>query len=119
MRILTLEAAGSGFVYDARGWIVRNAHVVTGATRADVVLSGGHQVPGVVVGRNGFVDLAVIRIDTKTPLTSLDLADCSLISVGEDVLDLGFPARGTRGTVSVSKGIVSAKDRRPDDVDYI
>ena len=84
---------------------------------------------GEVVGKGGFVDLAVVRINTTLPLTALNLADSDQVQVGENVLVLGFPARGTTGEISVSEGIVSsrgvsanpvvAQDGCPYEVEYI
>ena len=119
VHVLASPRSGTGFIFDSLGWIATNAHVVTGVERVTVVLHDGSQMQGVVVGRNGVVDLAVIYVDTKKSLSSIDLANSDLVQVGQDVTALGFPSGGTRGTVSVSKGIVSAKAVHGNDVEYI
>ena len=119
VQISTSRSSGSGFFFGDRGWIATNAHVVRGAKRVTILLYDGSQMQGDVVGRNGFVDLAVIQISREDSLEGLDFADSDRVRVGEDVLALGFPSGGTGGTVTVTKGIVSAKGVRPDDVEYI
>ena len=97
-----------------------NAHVVGDSETVTVVLYDGRQVRGDVVGRNRFVDLAVVRIDGSGPLTVLDFADSEQVQAGEDVVALGFPAGGAAGTVTVTRGIVSAFPvYRGDEVEYV
>ena len=72
-----------------------------------VTLHDGSHLQGKVIGRNRFVDLAVISIDGRRSFSTLKMADSDQVNVGEDVLVLGFPG-GIRGEVTVTKGIVSA-----------
>jgi serine protease Do len=100
------RATGSGFVIDQSGLIVTNAHVVEGAEKIQVRLSGGRRFTGTVVGRDTRVDLALIRIDGATNLSVLPLGDSNRLRVGEFVLALGHPFGLEQ---SVSFGIVSRK----------
>ena len=114
VQIFTSRGSGSGFIV-GDGIVVTNAHVVRGVNTVTVVFHDGSQASGPVVGRNRSVDLAVIRIGGGTSSTSLEIADSNKVKVGEDVLALGYPAGGARGTVTVTNGIVSAKtDCLPD-----
>jgi serine protease Do len=117
------QALGSGFIVDPRGYIITNNHVVDKADRIFVKLAGepddpterlaGH--PATVIGVDPETDIAVIKIDTKVPLTTIKLGNSDGAQVGDWVLAIGSPF-GLSQTVSA--GIVSAKDRGlPDDRD--
>ena len=56
----TQQAQGSGFVYDARGHLITNAHVVNGATRVDVLFADGSTYRGTVVGTDPASYVAVV-----------------------------------------------------------
>ena len=107
VQIRTPEALGSGVVFDARGDIVTNAHVVGNATRFVVTLASGDSHPATAVGRDAANDLAVIRIAGARPRPAT-FADSSQVEVGDIVLALGNPL-GLRS--SVTEGIVSAVGR--------
>ena len=107
VQIRTPQDLGSGVVFDARGDVVTNAHVVENATRLLVTLASGHSHPATVVGRDAANDLAVIRITGARPRPAT-FADSSQVAVGDIVLALGNPL-GLRS--SVTEGIVSAVGR--------
>ncbi|SHN39234.1 S1C family serine protease [Cryptosporangium aurantiacum] len=104
-------ASGSGFVFDDRGHIVTNSHVVTaeGGGPVMVVGSDGRRLRAEVVGTDPSSDIAVLRVDPSSALRPLDLADLDRTRVGEPVLAVGSPL-GLSGTVTA--GIVSALDRQ-------
>ncbi|MGK5682641.1 S1C family serine protease [Actinoplanes sp. URMC 104] len=105
-------ASGSGFVFDDRGHIVTNNHVVAaGGVRGGavtVVGSDGRRLTAEVVGTDPSNDIAVLRVDDGSALDRLALADPNGTRVGEPVLAVGSPL-GLSGTVTA--GIVSALDR--------
>jgi putative serine protease PepD len=98
---------GSGVVFDGRGDIVTNAHVVDGAKRFAVTLPKGDPQTATLVGADKSHDLAVVHLDHATPAPA-KLADSSKLQVGDLVLAIGNPL-GLRS--SVSEGIVSSLDR--------
>ncbi len=100
------RSTGSGFVIDASGLIVTNAHVIEGAGAIQVRLADGKRFQGKVVGRDNRVDLALVKIEGATGLTPLPLGDSNRLRVGEFVLALGNPFGLDQ---SVSFGIVSRK----------
>jgi serine protease Do len=100
------RAMGSGFVIHPDGYLVTNAHVVEGATTVQVRLASGRRLQGRVVGRDGRVDLALVKVDGAGPLAVLPLGDSEALQVGEFVVALGHPF-GLEQTVSF--GIVSRK----------
>ena len=107
VQIQTPQDLGSGVVFDARGDIVTNAHVVGNATRFLVTLASGDSHPATAVGRDAANDLAVIRIAGARPRPAT-FADSSRVEVGDIALALGNPL-GLRS--SVTEGIVSAVGR--------
>ena len=108
VQIRTPQALGSGVVFDARGDIVTNAHVVDNATRFIVTLASGDSHPATAIARDPANDLAVIRIAGARPRPAT-FADSSQVEVGDITLALGNPL-GLRS--SVTEGIVSAVKRR-------
>jgi putative serine protease PepD len=105
--IETSSGLGSGIVFDTKGDIVTNDHVVDGSTKFTVTLSDGQKLPGTLVGTYAAGDLAVIHV-TSTNLTPATFGDSSKLVVGDIVLALGNPL-GLQG--SVTQGIVSALGR--------
>ena len=109
-------AEGTGFVYDLKGDIVTNDHVVEGATSISVKFSDGSRYKATVVGTDPSSDLAVIHVDApESKLKPLQLADSSSVAVGDGVVAIGNPF-GLDNTVTT--GIVSALNREitaPDD----
>ena len=107
------QAEGSGFVYDKRGDIVTNQHVVDGATSINVQFWNGKTYKAKLVGSDPSTDLAVVRVaDAPTSmLHSLTFGDSSSVQVGDAVIAIGSPF-GLAETVT--SGIVSALHRSMD-----
>jgi putative serine protease PepD len=110
VQISTSSGSGSGIVYDSKGDIVTNAHVVGTATTLQVGLaSGGKALPADVVGVFAPDDLAVIRVrNGGGSLRPASFGRSAEVRVGELVLAMGNPL-GLTGTVT--DGIVSATGR--------
>jgi S1-C subfamily serine protease len=99
------QGQGSGFVWDATGYIVTNAHVVEGASSAQVIFADDVAVTGEVLGADPFTDLAVIRIDpVGLDLVAMDLGNIDELQVGDRAIAIGAPfdfaGSMTVGTVS-------------------
>jgi S1-C subfamily serine protease len=108
VQIETAQGLGSGIVFDDKGNIVTNAHVVGSATVVAVTASSGQTYPNAkVVGTFVPDDLAVVRV-TGAHLRPARFADSSRLRVGEIVLAIGSPL-GLR--TSVTEGIISALGR--------
>src|SRR5882672_11147312 len=104
-----VEGAGSGFVIDAKGYILTNNHVVEGAQTIEVVLGDQSRYPAKVVGADPRNDVALIKIEPKKkPLVALSLGDSSRIQVGQKVLAIGNPF-GFQSTLTT--GVISALGR--------
>ena len=107
VQIQTSAGLGSGIVFDGKGDIVTNAHVVGSSRRFTVTLAGGVRHSATLVGTFPPNDLAVIRLQGATPRPAA-FADSSKIAVGDFALAIGNPL-GLRS--SVTEGIVSSVGR--------
>ncbi|MCW2971186.1 MAG: Signal protein [Solirubrobacterales bacterium] len=107
VQIQTDSGLGSGVVFDGKGDIVTNAHVVTGAQKISVTLASGDQHGAALVGIYPQNDIAVVRVRGATPHPAT-FADSSRVQVGDIVLAIGNPL-GLRS--SVTQGIVSSAGR--------
>ena len=86
-----MGSSGSGFFFNANGWVITNAHVVKGHPNVTVITDGGTRVQSEVIGLNDFVDLAVLKTNFTSTVSYLDLAHPSTVKVGDDAIALGFP----------------------------
>jgi S1-C subfamily serine protease len=107
VQIQTNSGLGSGVVFDGKGDIVTNAHVVTGAQTLSITLSNGAQHPAAIVGIYPQNDIAVVRVSGTKPRPAA-FADSSRTQVGDIVMAIGNPL-GLRS--SVTQGIVSSAGR--------
>jgi len=102
------EALGSGFIVSPDGYIVTNNHVIANASEIKVTLDDGTELPGKLVGADPKADLAVVKVDAKSPLPTLAWGDSDKLRLGDQVLAIGNPfGIGT----TVTAGIVSARGR--------
>ncbi len=104
------SGTGSGWVYDGKGHIITNDHVVDAAGddgRVQVELSDGTRRSAEVVGSDSAYDLAVLKVNPKG-LDALDIGSSDDVVVGDEVVAVGSPlGLGS----SVTSGIVSALER--------
>ena len=107
-QVVTLPAAGSGFIISADGYIVTNDHVIENASRISVMLYDGTVFPASVVGRYRAGDLAVLKIDAEN-LPFLTFGDSDGLMVGEQVAAIGNPLGELANSMTV--GHISGLDR--------
>lgn len=104
------QAQGSGFVYDSKGNVVTNEHVIDGASSISVEFPDGSKYAGTLVGSDSSTDLAVVKVNAPaSKLHPLTLGDSNQLSVGDAVVAIGSPF-GLSETVT--SGIVSALHRQ-------
>lgn len=108
--VIPQSGRGSGFIFDERGYILTNRHVVRGATDVSVRLQDGREYTATVVGSDPQTDVAVLQITPSRGerLPTVRLGDSDRLQVGDWVLALGNPL-GLDFTVTA--GIVSAQGR--------
>src|SRR5437870_258018 len=104
------RGVGSGLIFDPKGYILTNNHVIEGANRITIGLITGERFRGKVVGVDLETDLAVIKIDAGRDLPVMKLGDSNTAQVGDWVLAIGSPF-GLEQTVTA--GIISKKERQP------
>ena len=103
-----ISSLGSGFVISADGYIVTNNHVIEGVDTIEAAFSDGRELEATVVGRDPKTDIALIKVQSETPLAWLPLGDSDAVRPGEWVAAIGNPF-GLDHTVTA--GIISAKHR--------
>ncbi len=103
---------GSGFILTKDGEILTNNHVVSGADNITVKLADGSEYKAKLMGTDSETDIAVIKIEARKPLPTVELGDSDSMRVGDWVVAIGnpFPQLGLDRTVTV--GVVSAKGRK-------
>jgi len=107
---------GSGFIISADGYVMTNAHVVSGSTEVLVSLPDKREFKAKIVGADERTDVALVKVE-GTGLPTVKTGDVSKLKVGEWVLAIGSPF-GLENTVTA--GIVSAKQRETgQDVSFI
>ena len=106
--ISTTSGLGSGVVYDTKGDIVTNAHVVGDATQFSVGFVDGKTMKASLVGTYPQNDLAVIKVGSAPDVKPATFGDSSKLEVGQFVLAMGNPL-GLAS--SVTEGIISFNGR--------
>jgi len=106
---MTPIGVGSGFVFDKKGHIITNAHVVEDAKRVVVTFLDGRSYNSEIIGVDTFTDIAVIKVNADLSLLHpIFLGDSSNLQVGEPIAAIGNPF-GLSG--SMTAGIVSQLGR--------
>ena len=101
------SSLGSGFIIDKNGTVITNNHVIANAD--DILVKvGSKEYKAKVIGADPYMDIAVLKIETKDTFKSVKFGDSSIARVGDWVVAIGNPF-GLGGTVT--SGIISARNR--------
>ena len=100
--------SGSGVIISPDGYIITNEHVIEGASEIEVTINNNKAYKALLVGSDPYTDIAVLKIESKSPLNYIPFGDSELIKIGEWVLAVGNPFNLNS---TVTAGIVSAKSR--------
>ena len=109
----SLVGTGTGFVYDKddkNGYIMTNHHVIESGDTIKITYSNDSETTATVVGSDEFADIAVLKVDKDTVLSTATIGKSSDINVGDTVFTIGSPM-GIEYKGTVTKGILSGKDR--------
>lgn len=104
----TSQAAGSGVIISADGYIITNHHVVDGFDKISVTTSEGKSLPATLVGSDEKSDIAIIKVN-ESGLTPAVIGDSDKLNVGDLAVVIGNPLGTLGGTVT--DGIISATNR--------
>ena len=104
----TERGTGSGFIYQADGLLLTNAHVVEKSDRVTVGMQDGRRLQGTVVGLDRLTDLAVVKLAGGGPWPVAPLGNSDTLQVGEWAIAVGNPF-GLDNTVTM--GIISNLNR--------
>ncbi|HEX4867422.1 MAG TPA: trypsin-like peptidase domain-containing protein [Acidimicrobiales bacterium] len=104
------EGAGSGIILSKDGLVLTNAHVVRTLSNITVVLPDGTRKDATLVGASPDDDIAVVQVEGVSGLTPAQLGSSDALHVGDPVIAIGN-ALNLGGDPTVTRGIVSAKDR--------
>ena len=103
-----VPSLGSGFVIHKDGYLVTNAHVVRRALDIKITMTDGSEYHAEKVAEDVSADLAILKIDTESPVPTVTLGGSDDLYIGETVLAIGNPF-GYEHTLT--EGIVSARHR--------
>jgi S1-C subfamily serine protease len=103
------QAAGTGFVLSADGYIVTNNHVIAEGDSPVVTFADGTTEPATIVAGDPSRDLAVLKVD-RTDLVPLAVGDSDSLRLGDQLIAVGY-ALDLNGEPSVTAGILSARNR--------
>jgi serine protease Do len=109
LRPTPVEGVGSGVLFDGKGYVLTNEHVVKDAEKITVTLSNGKSVRGEVMGTDPSNDIAVVKIPT-TNIPVAKFGDSDKIIVGQTAIAIGNPL-GLELQRTVTAGIISALSR--------
>lgn len=103
------SGTGSGFVFEAQGYILTNEHVIDGADEIDVYVQGYNEpFKAKLLGSSYDLDLAVIKIEGDKPFAALALGNSDASNVGDTVVAIGNPYDFDS---TVTAGVLSARER--------
>jgi S1-C subfamily serine protease len=103
------SGVGSGFIFDSRGWILTNRHVVSGASTLSVRLNDTRTFPATVYGIDTLTDLAIVKINGPgLPVARLGVS--AGLKPGQQAIAIGNPLGTFENTVTT--GVVSGLGRQ-------
>jgi len=107
----TGQGAGTGMLISSSGEVLTNNHVIQGATKIEVSITGrSGTYPATVVGADPTGDVALLQVEGVSGLPTITLGDSSNLVLGQEVVAMGN-ALGQGGSPSVTEGSITALDR--------
>lgn len=109
-----VKSTGTGFVYKVDnnfGYILSNHHVIEGATEVKVIFTNDKAITATVVGSDSYSDIALLKVNKSDVITIAELGDTSKMRVGDTTFAVGAPIDSSVYSWTVTRGILSGKDR--------
>lgn len=108
-----LISSGTGFIYktdEKYGYMLTNEHVVSKSNEIKVLNSKEEETTAEILGKDEYLDLAVLRIDKKYVIQIANIGNSEKMNLGDTIFTVGSPL-GYDYRGSVTSGILSGKDR--------
>ncbi|MFD2170563.1 S1C family serine protease [Tumebacillus lipolyticus] len=107
-----MKGTGSGILFDDKGHIITNNHVVDGADTVEISLQDGKRIKAKVLGADSMTDLAVLEVDPNDVkgITPAKFGNSESLNIGEPAIAIGNPL-GLKFAQSVTVGVISATKR--------
>lgn len=109
-----LYSTGSGFVFktdDKYGYILTNYHVINGGNEVSVVFTNNKEEKVTVVGYDEYSDIAVLAVDKSLVLSTAQIGSSNDMRIGDTTFAVGTPVDSSVYSWSVTRGILSGKNR--------
>lgn len=109
-----LYSTGSGFVFktdDKYGYILTNYHVINGGNEVSVVFTNNKEEKVTVVGYDEYSDIAVLAVDKSFVLSTAQIGSSNDMRIGDTTFAVGTPVDSSVYSWSVTRGILSGKNR--------
>lgn len=109
-----LYSTGSGFVFkidDKYGYILTNYHVISGGNEVSVVFTNNKDEKVTIVGYDEYSDIAVLAVDKSLVLSTAQIGSSNNMRIGDTTFAVGTPVDSSVYSWSVTRGILSGKDR--------
>ena len=107
-------ASGTGFVYktdNKYGYIITNHHVINNSTEVKVKFSNDKTVDATVVGSDEYADIAVLSVDKDSIISVANIGKSESMRVGDTTFAVGAPIDSDTFSWTVTRGILSGKNR--------
>lgn len=117
-----LYSTGSGFVFktdDKYGYILTNYHVISGGSEVSVVFTNNKEEKVMVVGYDEYSDIAVLSVDKSNILTTAQIGSSESLRIGDTTFAVGTPVDSSVYSWSVTRGILSGKNRMLEVDNYV
>ena len=109
-----LYSTGSGFVFkidNKYGYILTNYHVISGGNEVSVVFTNNKDEKVTIVGYDEYSDIAVLAVDKSLVLSTAQIGSSNDMRIGDTTFAVGTPVDSSVYSWSVTRGILSGKDR--------
>ncbi len=109
-----LQATGTGFIFkksDNKYYVMTNYHVINGASSVKIQLTNNKELNVEVLGGDSYSDIAILAFESKDDYSIAEICSSTDARVGDTTFAVGAPVDSTTYSWSVTRGIVSGKDR--------
>mgnify|MGYP004650473887 FL=1 len=109
-----LQATGTGFIFkksDNKYYVMTNYHVINGASSVKIQLTNNKELNVEVLGGDSYSDIAILAFESKGDYSIAEIGSSTDARVGDTTFAVGAPVDSTTYSWSVTRGIVSGKDR--------